>query len=215
MSEGCTILQACRKIAFNSKDDLTIPDKEFYLQQSDENRQKLDDALIVLEKILAYYANEDILKGTYYKTKAPTYICFDPKTMKLDLKTNSIYVDGEHEVYVILFDGDDENEKHYDPAYTNVKIEESVLARAKRILQKHQTRNKEAKKRGRKPKVELDDIEAFYRDNIDSFRDIKQEAVVASVLEHFPTIGKTTATIRVKECKEKILKEKFLSEINY
>jgi hypothetical protein len=218
MSEGCTILQACRKIAFNRYGKKVTSDKINVLRQDEEYWEKINEALVILENILAKYSDAKILKCEHYKNLKdpdPNYIKFNPKTMKLDLKNNGICVEGEHESYDILFDGEDENQKHCDPTYINVEIKESILEKAEYFQNAPETRKKEAKKRGRKPKVEQDDIEAFYRDNIDSFRDIKQEAVVASVLEHFPTIGKTTATIRVKECKEKILKEKFLSEINY
>ncbi|MBR3676077.1 MAG: hypothetical protein IKN71_02970 [Alphaproteobacteria bacterium] len=49
-----------------------------------------------------------------------------------------------------------------------------------------------AEKRGRKPKMDYDDLYKWYCGNFDEFKNMKQEAVIAAAQQKFPQISRTT-----------------------
>lgn len=212
MNEFCTILQACEWIAFkyypNGKRN-KHEYKDCYLSKSDEYQEKIDEALIKLKRILSRFKSSEDIRGVYYKDTSDhlTNIQFQ-KDYILDIKNNGIIIENEHEINVILFEGDDENAKHYAPAYTDVEINFLELKKAKYF--KH-TLSKDINvppKKGRKPKVNNDDFEKFFLENIDIFKNGKQEAQISEILAHFTNIRRTTVFHKLKACKEKFLSEK-------
>lgn len=211
MKNYCSILEACEWLAFQQMPSERRTDygyKEFYLYQDDKYREEIDNALKILKRILLRFkSDENHVYGCYYKEpEKPAPLKFE-KNYILDLKDNGIIIEGEHEVNVILFEGDDENEKHYAPAYTDIEIDFNELKKAKYFSHKRNNIYEEPKKRGRKRKIDDQEFEKYFLDNLDYFKTEKQEACVAKILEKFPEIKRTSAINKMNDCKEKFLSE--------
>ena len=208
MYNHCSILQACEWIAFKyypngdrSNDEYV----KYYVNQSDEYKLEIDEALKKLKRILLRFdSNKDYIKGVYYKSSDEilTSVSLE-KDYTLDLKINGIIIDGKHEINVILFEGDDESKKYYAPTYTNIQIDFTELKKAKYF--KHIEANKDInpKKRGPKPKVNDQEFEKYFNENMNEFEKGPQEAWYETVSEKFPNIGRTTIINKIKSCKEK------------
>ena len=212
MKNYCSILEACEWLAFQRKpsDRRTgYGYKEFYLCQDDEYREKIDCALKMLKKILLKFKSEENhIYGCYYKEpEKPVPLKF-AKNYILDLKNNGIIIEGEHQVNVILLEGEDENEKHYAPAYTDIEIDFNELKKAKYFSHKRNNIYEEPKKRGRKRKIDDQEFEKYFFDNLDYFEKEKQEACVAKILYKFPEIKRTSAITKMNNCRVKLLSKK-------
>ena len=211
MYNHCSILQACEWIAFKyypSKNRCDDEYVKYYINQSDEYKLEIDEALEKLKRILLRFdSNKDYIKGVYYKSLDGmlTSVRLE-KDYILDLRSNGIIIDGEHEINVILFEDDNENKKHYAPAYTNIQIDFTELKKTKYF--KHIDANSDInpKKRGPKPKVNDQEFEKYFNENIDKFENSSQESWYSTVQSKFPNIGRTTAINKIKVCKEKNLK---------
>ena len=208
MYNQCSILQACEWIAFKYYPNRDIYSDEYikyYANQSDEYKIKIDEALKKLKRILLRFDfNKDYIKGVHYKSsnRMLTSIHFE-KIYTLDLKSNGIIIDGENEINVVLFEGDDENNKHYAPAYTNIQIDFTELKKAKYFKHIEADKDISPKKRGPKPKINDQEFEKYFNENIDKFEKCSQDSWYETVSEKFPNIGRTTIINKIKSCKEK------------
>ena len=212
MKNYCSILEACEWLAFQRKpsDRRTgYGYKEFYLYQDDEYREKIDCALKILKKILLKFKSaENHIYGCYYEEpEKPVPLKFTENYI-LDIKNNGIIIEGEHQVNVILLEGEDEGEKHYAPTYTDIEIDFNELKKAKYFSHKRNNIYEEPKKRGRKRKIDDQEFEKYFFDNLDYFEKEKQEACVAKILEKFPEIKRTSAITKMNNCRVKLLSKK-------